>query len=415
MRRAPVAKLLSRAIFFSFSPSFYGAGFRLRSSSISNSDSRLLARVFFIELPLFLLPAALWFVFPAYVLWRSGELVSVDRIVALQIERHSPTLAGTAYKNLGAEYKFKATSKKKAQVLALGSSRIMEFRSEFFTKPFYNAGRGGGNISYVGEFMNSLPDEALPKVLIVALDHSGFIDERKPNIEPLRSNENPHLRILRLIAGSSMRVYVDFLSGKFRLSQLVHDSALSKIGLTANARNSGWRNDGSYRYPEDEVETSLSPEKKYSDSIKKIRSGDEGYFRPASRLDDRRVAELFKLARFCKTKRIHLVAFLPPFAEMVYEMMRSRKKTYAYLEMLPLAISDAAAREGFVFYDFSQGLQWGISDQEMIDGLHASEKANVRLYLYMLSQDPFLSDFSDKTSLTHALKASTRKGGVFDN
>src|SRR4051812_47220692 len=106
------------------------------------------------KLILFSIPMLLILLLPIYIYWVSGELNTIDQIVNEQMNSSVPTITGFAYLN-GAGYKFKSILRRKPEVLVLGTSRVMQFRSDFFKNPrsFYN---GGGMTVFLEHFKKAL-------------------------------------------------------------------------------------------------------------------------------------------------------------------------------------------------------------------------------------------------------------------
>src|ERR1043165_3488984 len=125
---------------------------------------------FFLKLFLLGLPFILYYGIAFGVLLKSGELHSADDVVALQKEH--TILFGQAYQNPDKYYKLTSAIGHKPEVLALGTSRIMQIRDVFFRDKsrFYNAGGGADHIGLYKAFREHMPKEALPKVLIISCD-----------------------------------------------------------------------------------------------------------------------------------------------------------------------------------------------------------------------------------------------------
>src|SRR6188474_3306231 len=93
---------------------------------------------FLINLSIFLLPLTLLLMPPCAVLYRTGEnLKTVDDALTAD----DKYLIGYAYNEDNYGYlKWKTLTRKKCRVVALGSSRVLQFRDRMFDAPFYNAG-----------------------------------------------------------------------------------------------------------------------------------------------------------------------------------------------------------------------------------------------------------------------------------
>ena len=103
--------------------------------------------------------SSLVILFPAYVLQSAGELKSVDTVCRMQKE-NSNLLWGCAYVEAKEKYKLTGTKLNQPNVLALGNSRTMPFRKEFFNQgvTFYNAGGGVKIIPQYKVFLENIED-----------------------------------------------------------------------------------------------------------------------------------------------------------------------------------------------------------------------------------------------------------------
>ena len=70
-----------------------------------------------------------------------GELASIDKNIEAQRENHN-SIIGLGYNEQTSYYKLVNANYYQANVLALGTSRVMQFKNEFFEESFYNCGGG---------------------------------------------------------------------------------------------------------------------------------------------------------------------------------------------------------------------------------------------------------------------------------
>jgi hypothetical protein len=144
-------------------------------------------------------------------------------------------------------YKAELIDMRDAPVIALGSSRVMQFRKEMFISPgmFSNAGGAVPQLDEARRFLLALPREAVPRVIILGLDQNFF----KPSWHPTLSPEEvaPRQRLLSLLSGEWRKVYTDYITGKFDIRQLssAHEESMS-VGVNALINQNGFRPDGSH-------------------------------------------------------------------------------------------------------------------------------------------------------------------------
>ena len=126
---------------------------------------------------LFLVPLAIVFGPPALVLWLAGELTSAETVVRRQSTDPRLVLHGPAYTNSAPYVKRQGLLAVRApEVVALGNSRVLQFRREFFRPDvrFYNSGSAVVRLMHFRAFLEALPREVLPETLLIATDTSYF-------------------------------------------------------------------------------------------------------------------------------------------------------------------------------------------------------------------------------------------------
>jgi hypothetical protein len=360
------------------------------------------------RLALFLLPVAALLLLPLHVLWRSGELLALrpESVLAAQREAPAQLLFGPAFSNCSKRLKLLGAREAAAEVLVLGSSRSMHFRAGLFPQrtSFYNAGGGASRVGHLRAFLEGLPANAQPKVLVVGLDQWWFNARTEADPEPSFQRQAASCdNVLNLVQRSWRTVYADLYAGKFDLRELPDPGAL---GLNAIANGNGFRNDGSYvygrfmRHPEDPQSTE---DWHYRETYRRISSG-TGRFAPGAAPDPALLRELGAFLDAAKARGIHVVGFLPPFAPPVNARLADSGR-YAYMAKLPAALQSEFARRGDGFFDFTDLGPLGVGEDAFIDGVHAAERAHGLMLEAMLS-DPQLAARVDADGLRAALARS---------
>ena len=153
-------------------------------------------RRFLTTLFLFLLPFLVIFVPSCYVLYQSGEFYSLGQVVSYSLQ-HKEMLYSPAYSNYRQFLQQQATAQHQPAILALGNSRVGEFRAAFFKDPtvFYNATGATASLSDYTNFLHSL-EPYHPQILIINLDHYIFDPIQDKNNLVIRPNSfisNPSL------------------------------------------------------------------------------------------------------------------------------------------------------------------------------------------------------------------------------
>ena len=158
-----------------------------------------------------------------------------------------PVLIGLAFSNPEAYINLQSVISRGPEVLLLGSSRVGWIRSTFFNRNVnvYNAGISVQKIGDFTRFLDRIPADKTPKVMIIGLDQRFFNPNSDPltpdGIDSLLTEQVPAMDVL----SNWSSVYEDYFHGQISLEKLFRASG-SRIGLEAIMKGSGFRNDGSY-------------------------------------------------------------------------------------------------------------------------------------------------------------------------
>ncbi len=341
------------------------------------------ARRYLTRLIIFVAPVLLLFTPPLAVLQLGGEVAGLDVEQVVVDQRESSgrreTLYGLAYSECAVSYKRASLAIRTPEVLVLGTSRVLQFRSEFFRDPsvVYNAGRAIRRLRHLQQFLDAVPESAWPRLLILGLDQNFFNPAWDAGGDDIYRRE---LRgcgdTLELLQRSWRSIYGDFTAGKLPIDELV-TSDIGRIGLTARLRNGGFRADGSYQYDAERIDRYASghPHFEFADTMARI-AGRRSRFKPAVRTSGHSASTLRALGDRLAAAGVHVVAFLPPFPPSVVEAL-SATGDYGYLTQLPSVVREALPAATFV--DYTDISDWGATDDDDVDGIHCSERTYSRL------------------------------------
>ena len=332
---------------------------------------------FLLKLVLFLLPVATLFALPFYVYWQGREFTSVDEV--LQAQDHSyGTLFSLAYSSVNRTYKETLISEHQPEVVALGSSRVHQFRNFFFTPSasFENASNAVVTLSDMTRFVEALPQDSRVHVLIVGLDQRYF--DPSTTLASETEQITPFERFEAFLAGSWRAVYADYFEGKFALSRLDEaHAASSNIGVLALVNDNGFLADGSY------YDGKAVRDPNRLTTLAAAAPASAQYNAPASAASIEALKAFFTA---CDERHIHVVAFLPPYSEATDATYRSA---------LADSLTPLSKQFKVDLYDYSNGAVVGIKPSEYVDVLHATDKAYARILIDMASRDAVLKPFVD--------------------
>lgn len=342
----------------------------------------------------FFLPLMLIFLPTIYHLESYHELESVQAMV--ERNQNDGGLIGLAYTDPMHLVKQKVLEKRHPEIIALGTSRVLSFRDLYFIKPeaFYNCGRSVGKVQDLAQFLSSYPGKK-PRVIILGLDQDFFGVEDGELIAPPRSYELKGTTYgTRLIKGT--KAFFDAFKKAEVETGEVPSEASSFIGRNAWLYSEGYRRDGSYCYGR-----RLRAEKddySFHSTIRRIEKR-KGRFAPVEAINLGAVEELERFLEICTANKIHVVAFLPPYASKVYQRLEEERDLFPHVFELHTLLQPFFDEHGFKVFDFSNLESVGSNDFETYDGFHASETAYLRIIRIMAEQDSVLSSMLDLSTV----------------
>lgn len=335
---------------------------------------------FLIKLFFSTIPALLLLTFPVWAFIKSKELLSLDIVVEEMATNGKGKLVGWGYLDNDKAFKLRMSQRLKTDILALGTSRIMQFQGEWFNEDysFYNAGGGVFRLDEMRVFLERLHYN--PKILFVCLDQFFFKENWG---DPRVANYNYEWKPAEIISTNLLVFFRDWMDHKIQIDSLNHTH---HIGMNAVINNNGYRADGSYyygliyKYPE------KSEDYQFKSVLSHLEDGEPrwDYCRTVNK---EAKEELKNLIEYCKSHQILLVTYLPPFSPMVWQKMMSMGDDYGYMKVLSDELSPLFDQVSSKFFSFNNGGELNSSNCEFIDGFHGSNKTYLRMVLRMLEQD----------------------------
>ena len=345
-------------------------------------------RRFGARLGLFFLLVAAIIGFSVISLYKAGEIRPFSSYIR---PLKQGQLLELGYSYIDKTYKFHMTDEvMRPQVLALGSSRIMQVR-HFIVSPkytFYNAGGAIQKVPELSLFINKLHDS--PKLILMNIDHwwfnRAYLDADQP-FDPSVYDE-PELDILKL-GRLICDFYADVVKGKINLKKVFSSD---DIGLNAICNDIGFCADGSPNSSDRIIIPEEQDDYNFKNVLERIREGKDR-FQYGNQADSTQVRVLEDFLHQCVSRHIKVVAFLPPFAPYVYQRMKELGK-YGYMPQLYGMLKPVFDKyEGCSFYDFTDVTDMGAHDYDFYDGFHGSEIIYNGMIRQMVRQDSTLAPF----------------------
>ena len=258
--------------------------------------------------------------------------------------------------------------------------------------------------------MNEIPKEKLPKCIILGLDQWMFnVDWYKK--EPIRrkghwSRAHQHFPNFENV----QKVYSKILFNELSYFESIENSLKSnnKIGLFAILNGSGMKSDGSHKYLNAKTKDKiLSYEKKFSDTINRINEGklrfEYGKYPRQQSFED-----IIFILELLKSYELDVIAFFPPFANVVNDKIYSVRHKYDYImkssEQLKLIFKNFE----YEFWDYSTPSTIKSNNDEFKDGYHAGELTHVKILLNMSENSSAIKKYINYDSLKNDIK-NTKK------
>ncbi|MEP6651726.1 MAG: hypothetical protein ABJA82_00115 [Myxococcales bacterium] len=270
-----------------------------------------------------LLPVVLTFAATLVVLSWTQELFTTSAGLRRQLATHGVygrTIFGDDH-----HYKVLLFHSRRPRVLALGSSRTMQFRESFFRpeERFMTAGGAMSSLAEGRQFIEETFRDHAPELVIVGLDYWWF-NERAGDERTGISGEKyeSYGYVLSAGVGSLGRLFPHLLS---RRSPQAPFSSAGAVGSRAWAFGDGFRTDGSHaaaffynRFGEEDG--LLDPD--YRNTLRRVREQSHP-FEGGDAISAARRQQLDELVRAIRGHGARPLLFLPPFSPPVFEALTS--------------------------------------------------------------------------------------------
>lgn len=373
-------------------------------------------RSYLLKIALFFLPGICVLLLNYVFLLKTGELLSLQQLTEKQQESGNSCIYGTAVHDDTFHYKIEGYAYRKPDVVVLGSSRVMQFRENFFKSSFYNFGGSMSSINQGEQLIRQMTERHTPKLILLGIDFWWFNDKfssvkyQEHSLPP-----KPRLRpeylfdpISFLFHGKiPVSQYIRILSQPLTLSA----DGLCTIGISANFTGVGYSPDGSYNYGERlSGKVSEDTDVGFADTINLIEN--EGQrFEYGEHVNAEHLAHILSLVRSLQEQGIQVALFFPPLAPAAYQEMNRHRDHYGYLSELRQSLHQA----GLEFYDFEDPSSVSTTNCEFIDGFHGGDITNARLLLSMARQNAHVRAFADIPALKKMILYDQGRASIANN
>lgn len=357
-----------------------------------------MTRHFWLKLTLFLLPLVIPVAALTGTMVYVGESMPLAMVVATQQNSDIPIIYRPQYGNRDLPYKALSSDARQPDVLALGSSRVLQLRGGLLTQQpdaFYNAGAPAWQIPQLRALLEQLDHP--PEVLIVGIDapwfNAAYLGDESAGV-----TINP-LNDFGQVFAVNRSVMQDVFAGRAPNWERVltrqilppdaPETGRGALGLKAIQNGHGFRADGSEQYGDFLIGKFLHAPSERDRHMEWMRRGEQMYvYGDADALSEAALAEWEALLAWCDGQGITVIGFMPPFSPTLYDRMM-RRGNHGYIPALAARLDAMFEAHGDVFFDFSDGALFG-TDDDFYDGWHGSERVYLRAYIAMLEAQPEL-------------------------
>jgi hypothetical protein len=316
----------------------------------------------------------------AAYLYFSGETLSIAEIAKKQMHSNEIVLYGSAIHNNTRKYKRYMLEISSPEIIALGSSRVMEFRGHMFASDFYNL---GGIMSAVSTGDSLIPDilKKKPKTLILGADIWWFRRGRQlPNkYKQVGAKINPNISY-PITVFDVKEVISWFFIGKLHVADIynvIFGDDPHHIGVSG-AKGDGFGPDGSHYSSRIITGKTEHHDNQFKETIAQIKRGSD-HFMYGSIADEQDIEIFISMIDKLAKGNINVVVFFPPFAPVVYELLSKMKEEFEYIDDLKAKLTE----RGITFFDFSNPLNINSGSCEFVDGYHGGELTYMKVLLEM--------------------------------
>jgi hypothetical protein len=378
-------------------------------------------RTFAGRLLLWLLPVLLFAGAIEALLWRIGESWPLGRVIRYQ-EEHPDAFYARGLLDQGTfRYKYVQLLRRRPSIIALGSSRVMQFRAQMFGdqgQSFYNDGGLIHSVDDLQSFFDRLPPEALPKIIILGVDFWWVNANQRREVFDAFDVGVDEDGTYRWQGHAT--ALAEFIRHPRSLRDLLTHSFGSQhrpdaIGYRAQLHHLGFRLDGSNRFDLKVPQTSDQWNARIAKLNKGVSGLPKGAF-PFAHTEGVSLPLLEKLKENLlrlKAKGVSVVAYSPPvvtaWARAAAVAPEQRDFWAEYHKMVP----DLFHALEIPFWDIETPADAGADDRFMRDPFHAHETFDVRMMAKFCEDPRVRALFPQAQAIAERALASPRTNPLY--
>ncbi|MGE4348909.1 MAG: hypothetical protein AB7D28_04020 [Candidatus Berkiella sp.] len=326
-------------------------------------------------------------------LLNTGELLSIDDMVKNQLSADDTCIVGLATRNQGYYYKRAMYKELTPKILILGSSRVMQFRKDFFQESMMTSGGAMNSINEGFSYIKDIFNIQIPEMVIIGLDYWWFNENViSPSIEikpPLELSNKISVKKYILPfkwvwdGKISKKAYLNMINPLYILQPNFNDG----IGVDGILNKNGFGSDGSYYYTKTVTGKERNPDEKFKVSLQNIETNG-ARFEYADRAHPLHLKNFIDLVAYIKNAGSKVILFIPPLSPTVAKKMSEFSEHYKFIEELRNKLSE----NGLEYFDFHDPYVLDTSDCEFIDGIHGGDVLYARILKHISNKSPEIND-----------------------
>lgn len=300
-------------------------------------------------------------------------------------------------------------------LLIMGSSRVYAIPPLVADDPagFYNAWVPGMEPSEALLLLSQLSDEALPEVIVWAMDQRFFAEGYPRTIEAQYTVPSVDLQgTVRVSISSLLDVASALRARVIGLDDLraLHDPdfGLPVVGVDALLGRQSFRDQGQVFSSRILIDGYIErgPEALMQDRYRAFSTRGRQYVVSAG-VDPEAVREVEAVLRFAHGRGVQVVGFLPAFSPLAWGWIEGDGDQFAYLGQIGPLLAPVFEQFGYPFFDLTVADTFGLSNAAFVDDYHLTPYASVQLYRELLRRAPgVLGQYSSAERLDALLAAN---------
>jgi hypothetical protein len=322
-------------------------------------------------------------------MYRTRDSWPISKVIAAQESSGGESLLGRA--NFSQQYNLSKSlmvQHRRPSILALGSSRVMEFRGFMFhpfEREFYNGGGLIQNVNDLAAFARQVREGRLPRprVIIIGIDpwwvseatdpleKKSWLDGEPDAVYQFSSHVEGARYLIR--TGKSSFPWAVAFGHKSAASPYYNDPA---FGIAAISAGVGERfSDGSFLYTAQLLDFIRHPVYRDRLATPVLDQVERTYFlfAPTSKVERARARLLVQSLVSLKEMGIEVYAYEPPFSTEVRRALDESKALATWWAEYKGWLREQLETEGIPCLPLSVPADYGLDDRYMFDGIHAGE------------------------------------------